>query len=90
MTNTLFMNCAEATAIVEKKRDGKLSFAEKVGLWLHVFYCKLCKTFFIQSEILDRSYHHLAQRITDGRQAYTLDPATKEKMSAALHEELQK
>ena len=90
LKDTLFMNCAEATAVVEKKRDGKLSFAGRVGLWLHLWYCKLCKTFFVQSAILDKSYHNLAQRVTDGRQTYTLDPDTKEKMKTALYEEMQK
>ncbi|MBS1617978.1 MAG: hypothetical protein JST76_05645 [Bacteroidetes bacterium] len=90
LKDTLFMNCAEATAVVEKKRDGKLSFTEKVGLWLHTFYCRLCKAFFVQSAILDKSYHNLAQRVTDGRQTYPLDPSLKEKMKASLQEEMQK
>ncbi|MBS1594982.1 MAG: hypothetical protein JST90_11740 [Bacteroidetes bacterium] len=90
LKNTLFMNCAEATAVVEKKRDGKLSLAERFGVWLHLVYCKLCKAFFDQSAILDRSYHHLAERVNDGQQSYTLDPSRKEQMKNALQEEMQK
>lgn len=76
--------------MVEKKRDGKLSLMERFGVWLHLVYCRLCKAFFDQSAILDQSYHHLAQRIDDGKQSYPLDSSRKEKMKAALQEEMEK
>lgn len=90
LKNTLFMNCEEATAVVEKQRDGKLSLGERIGVWLHLLYCRLCKAFFDQSAILDKSYNNLAKRIDEGELGYRLDPSHKEKMKAALQEEMQK
>ena len=90
LINTLLMKCEDATAVVEKKRDGKLSFAEKIGLWIHLAYCGLCKKFFHQTQVLDKSYQHYADEINGGYKTYPMDPARKEAMSHSFHQELNK
>jgi predicted anti-sigma-YlaC factor YlaD len=84
------MRCENATAMVEKKRDGKMRTLEKVGLWIHLGYCSLCKLFFKQSEIIDRSYTAYADRIQTEEKVYPFDPVRKDILNKAFREELHK
>ncbi len=49
----LLLDCNQATFLVSKKLDGKLSFIEKIRLKLHLMNCKFCYTFNVQSEKID-------------------------------------
>ena len=37
------MNCQEAGALIEKEQFEQLSFTKRVGLRVHLLYCKCCK-----------------------------------------------
>ena len=86
----ILMNCQSATAVVEKKRDGKLAFTERLGLWIHLSYCSLCALFFQQSKILDDSAKSYATKVTNEQKAYKLDNAFKDKLSKDFEQELKK
>lgn len=51
----LFINCRKATYLHEQKKEGKLGFAESIGLWLHLLYCGICKRFVSQVEEVEKA-----------------------------------
>ncbi|MCW3126187.1 MAG: hypothetical protein JWO03_1845 [Bacteroidetes bacterium] len=90
LKDTLLMRCSNAAALAEKKRDGKLSLAERIGLQIHLLYCSLCRIFFKQSEIVDKSYEWYADDIDLGDKVHPLDPSRKEALDKAFKDELNK
>lgn len=77
--NILWMTCREATFLHTQKQEGKLKVTERLGLYMHLFFCKLCALFFKQMEELEKAAH----RSTQARNA-TLSLEAKEKMRQAL------
>lgn len=51
----LFINCKQATYLHEQKKEGKLSIAERFGLWLHLLYCSICRLFVTQVEEVEKA-----------------------------------
>jgi hypothetical protein len=84
----ILMNCESASALVEKKRDKKLDFSEKIGLWIHLGYCSICALFFEQSKILDESAKAYATKVTNEQKAYKLNPERKAELNKAFDTEL--
>ncbi len=84
---TFIISCKQATYLHTKKVEGKLSFAEKVGLKLHLLYCRICRLFFKQIDELEKHVHHCSHSndiITP------LDAAVKEKMQRTFANEMKK
>lgn len=50
----LFINCKQATYLHEQKKEGKLSIAERFGLWLHLLVCGICRLFVKQVEEVEK------------------------------------
>jgi len=48
------ITCKEATNFVSLKEEGKLSFKQRIQLWLHFGVCSLCKLFYRQNKIITR------------------------------------
>jgi hypothetical protein len=84
------MNCEQAAALVEKKRDKKLAFGERIGLWVHLAYCGFCALFFDQSKIIDQSVKAYGEKVTNEQKAYPLDPRHKANLAEAFNKELAK
>jgi hypothetical protein len=85
--DTFKMTCRDVTYLHEKKREGKLSFAEMIGMRLHLLYCKLCRLFFKQLDGLEKQSYHLSH--TD-KISSPLDNSAKDKMRQALADEMKK
>lgn len=51
----LFIKCRQATYLHEQKKEGKLSLAERFGLWLHLLYCGICRLFVKQVEEIEQA-----------------------------------
>ncbi len=81
------ISCKQATYLHTKKGEDKLSYAENLGLKLHLLSCSICRLFFKQIDELEKHAHHSSHK--DNVTA-TLDPATKEKMQGALADEMKK
>lgn len=62
------ISCKEATYLISKKEEGKLTLAERLKLSVHLAICSICRAFEKQSEFIG---HH-ATRIDD-----TLTPDTQ-------------
>ena len=88
LRNILLMNCRQASALVQKKKDGQLSFAERWGLWLHVKICRFCDLFFKQSEQLDHSVKLLATK-AERDMPYQMDGKVKSQIKEKIQEHLQ-
>ena len=86
----ILLNCEGATALVEKQCEKKLSFSERVGLWIHMAYCGFCRLFYKQSKILDDSAKAYADRVSSEQKIYKLNPEFKIKLNEAFDTELKK
>lgn len=86
----IWLSCEQATELVEKKRDGKLSVSERIGLRLHLAYCSLCALFFEQAARIDQAAQLLAGRVQQGDTSYHIDPARKAALDKELKEQLKK
>ncbi len=83
----LKMTCKDACYLHEKKKEGKLSFTEMLGLKLHLLYCGLCRMFFKQLNELEKH----TQRFSHSEKTIaSLDASSKEKMKQSFQHELKK
>lgn len=47
------ISCDQSTYLISKKQDGKLNLKEKFQLWMHLMFCKFCRRYDKQIEIID-------------------------------------
>jgi hypothetical protein len=52
--NKFMISCKEATMIVVKKAEIKVTFSEKLKLFLHLIICQYCRLFEKQNKIIDK------------------------------------
>jgi hypothetical protein len=56
MMKRFMLSCYAATELMEKKHRGKLSFGEKMQLFLHTAMCDACSRYEKQSQLLERLF----------------------------------
>lgn len=83
----LKITCKDASYLHEKMKEGKLSFTEKLGLKIHLLYCRLCRIFFKQLDELEKHTHRFSQ---SEKTIASLDAYAKTKMKQAFEQELKK
>lgn len=59
MMKYLMINCKEATFLMAKKEEGKLSFIGKMKLSIHTSMCSLCKKFEKQTTRIGKESKHI-------------------------------
>lgn len=59
MMKYLMISCKEATFLMAKKEEGRLSFAEKFKLSIHTSMCSLCKRFEKQTSRIGKESKHV-------------------------------
>lgn len=52
MKNLFMYTCKEATYLISKKEEGKLTFIQNVKLRMHISMCKFCKLFEKQNKYI--------------------------------------
>ncbi len=52
--HALFLSCLKATELIEKKLHVKLSYKEKLQLYLHKMMCDACSAYEKQSVFLEK------------------------------------
>ncbi len=60
LMHILFLSCLKATELIEKKFHVKLSFKERLQLYLHKMMCDACSMYEKQSAVLEKgmdAYH---------------------------------
>ena len=60
LMHILFLSCLRATELIEKKFHVKLSFKEKLQLYLHKMMCDACSMYEKQSAAIEKGLdtHH--------------------------------
>ena len=84
----LFHNCKEATLLISKREEEKLSLFEKVFLQVHILYCKFCRNFSKQSILLKQSLHDLSQKNEAAEYIVTLTEEKKTNLKKEISERL--
>jgi hypothetical protein len=85
LLDPLKITCRQATYLHTKSREGKLTLSERIGLTFHLTICKLCKRFFEQMDILERSSHKLSDF---SEKRFTLSTHEKNKLQMNFNEKL--
>jgi len=81
------INCQRATYLHEKNREGKLDAMERLGLWIHLLYCKFCKAFFKQIDVIETS----SKKLSDNPAPSSgLSDSKKTALQKAFDEQLKK
>lgn len=80
----LFINCRQATYLHEQKKEGKLSLAERFGLWLHLLYCGICRLFVKQVEEVEQACGKVAS--SENSQ---MSDAAKQRVAGELQKQMQ-
>ena len=82
--NEMFkMDCRRATYLSELRKEGKLTFSQRFGVWFHLLYCKVCALFFKQSELIEKHVHNYREE-----QIHRLDTSRREKIQQLLDKEI--
>ncbi len=79
MMRYLMINCKEATLLMAKKEEGKLSFKERMMLSIHTSMCSICRKFEQQTSKIALESKHI-------HGAGVLTPTAKEKIEKMLEE----
>jgi hypothetical protein len=80
----LFINCRQATYLHEQKKEGKLSLAERFGLWLHLLYCGICRLFVKQVEEVEQACGKVA-----ASEKAQMPEAAKQRLTSELQKQMQ-
>lgn len=59
MMKYLMINCREATFLMAKKEERKLTFTERIKLSMHTSMCSLCKKFEKQTARIAKESRHV-------------------------------
>lgn len=81
------MNCDEATTICDKNQYGEASLIEKIHLTFHLFFCKYCRAYTRQNNIMTKLFGKYLDSC-DGSERLT--KAEKKELEIKLKEELKK
>ncbi len=76
-------NCKQATLLVLKKKEQRLSIAERASLFIHLLFCDPCKRFVKQSDFIDHSLHHCDEMLHD-QPVHSLSEETRKKIQQEL------
>jgi len=76
------LSCEQASLLVIKKEENKMSQIEKVQLWFHSSICGLCKEFDGQNNFINTNLEFHFNNGQDGN--LELSKSDKEKMKDAL------
>src|ERR1041385_6257702 len=78
------VTCKQATALAQRKSEKKISLTERLGLFVHLSYCSLCRLFFSQSELILHEASVLGQAGQGKKSAPPLTASGKMKIQLAL------
>jgi hypothetical protein len=82
LMSRLMLSCEQASLLVIKKEENKMSQIEKVQLWFHSSICGLCKEFDGQNNFINTNLEFHFNNGQDGN--LELSKSDKEKMKDAL------
>lgn len=78
------INCEKATLLMVKSSEVKLSTGEKMSLKFHTMFCKACKLFQTQNQLIDQA---MASKNSVKEEA-SLSSAKKEELKSIINKEI--
>lgn len=84
----IHISCYEATFLMEKGREHKLTVREWVGLRVHLLYCGFCKLFFKQTKAISLQMRKNALAADGEQPPFALNPERKELIKRVLDEQM--
>ncbi len=76
--------CQEASELIVKRHEQKLTRTQRFKLWLHLIICKACKQFEIQNSWIDKQLHKLAH----AEHVSEMPSETRQKIKTTLDQEI--
>lgn len=64
MKKGFMISCEDATEMVVRKSEEKLSGYDKFRLFFHLMMCKFCSLFEKQNKIIDEASSHLDEKVS--------------------------
>ena len=55
----IIYSCEEATQLIVKKADVKLTLVQRIRIWIHLQMCDACKRFNSQNAWIDKQIHKM-------------------------------
>ena len=79
----IVFNCEQATFLMVKKTEQKLSVKERLKLFYHLLFCDPCKRFKLQTQIIDKSLHDCHEHLSH-HPSEMLSTESKEKIQRTI------
>lgn len=79
-------NCKEATLLIVKREQRRLSLLARLKLYYHLLHCGVCRSFQTQSMFINDLTHKIAGSL-DYDPPYKLSDATAKGLGAIISEE---
>lgn len=65
MKKKLMITCNQATEMMAKKEEGKISLTNRVRLWYHLFICTMCRLYKKQDAFIVKHMHTVDDKAPD-------------------------
>ncbi len=81
----IMISCHEATFLISKKQEDKLSFSEQMKLSLHLMYCKYCNRFAKQTKQITDSIKKMNRKMNKNSVKIKLTEEQKKRIREAIN-----
>lgn len=78
------LSCCKATALVEKKNNGKTSFINNIQILMHTSFCNACKEYEKQSRVIENT---LKKHLHSSLKSTLINDPLKAKIISSLPKE---
>jgi hypothetical protein len=86
----IHISCYDATFLMEKGREHKLTISEWIGLKLHLLYCGFCKLFLKQTKAIEQQMKKNAMAANADQAPFALSIDRKALIKRVLDEQMKK
>ena len=80
----IMISCYDATYLISKKQEEKLSLTEQMKLSLHLMYCKYCNRFAKQTKQITDSIKKMNKKMKDNSVKIKLTEEQKKRIADAM------
>jgi predicted anti-sigma-YlaC factor YlaD len=81
------MDCDQATSLINKRDQEKLSCRQRFSLRVHLMTCSLCRNYEKQILSINKNILRFKEALENDEVVFTLPPKQKEEMKQCLQEE---
>ncbi|TAJ13953.1 hypothetical protein DMA11_07110 [Marinilabiliaceae bacterium JC017] len=80
----IMITCEEATYLISKKQQDKLSHAERLKLFMHLIMCRYCYRFASQVTLITKAIKRLKRRIENKQIKIKLTEEQQLRLNSAI------